>query len=375
MIAHKRVWGRRIVAKAKTGLKKSSGKSDQNLLYVCAQPEPAPLVLPPDLLPEREFAIRIGAKKWVNGTVLHYHFLDRIGAPSWRWTESQRKIVRSAFGIWKALGIGLSFVEVADPTEAEIRIGCEQGAGSWSYVGTDNLKYSDLGRTMNFGWDLTTSWGKATALHELGHALGLSHEHQNPKAGIVWNETKVYQHFAAPPNGWDQTKTFNNILRKLSSSDAEGSSWDPASIMEYPFVPGLISAPKPYDMKGIGENVTLSAGDKDWVRRWYPATSAPAPIAVMQFERLDSTPGKQSDYEFRPDATRKYRIQTVGEADCLLVVFEVRDGEPRHFVAQDDSGADENLSMKVKMVKGRTYILRVRVNFVNSTQGVGLLIS
>jgi hypothetical protein len=363
------------VAKPKQKSSSTAGKSVKDQLYVCAQPEPAPVVLPAGLLPEREFAIRIGAKKWVNGTVLHYHFLDRLSAPTWKWVEAQRAIVRWAFGIWKALGVGLSFVEVADATEAEIRIGCQQGAGSWSYVGTDNLNYSDLGRTMNFGWDLTTAWGKATALHEIGHALGMSHEHQNPQSGILWNEAKVYEHFAGPPNNWNQTKTFNNILKKLSASEVEGSSWDPTSIMEYPFAPGLISAPKPYDTQGIGQNVALSANDKDWVRRWYPAIAAPVPIAPMQLERLDSAAGKQTDFVFKPDATRKYRIQTVGEADCLLVVFEVRDGEPRHFVAQDDSGANDNLSLKVKMVKGRTYVLRVRVNFVNSPQGVGLLIS
>ena len=46
-------------------------------------------------------------------------------------------------------------------------------------------------RTMNFGWDLTTSYGHDTALHEIGHTLGFPHEHQNPTAGIVWNEPAV----------------------------------------------------------------------------------------------------------------------------------------------------------------------------------------
>jgi hypothetical protein len=235
-------------------------------VLLCAQPAPVPIVLPNGLSPTRESAIRIGAKKWVNGTILHYHFLDRSTAPNWTWTETQKDVVRWAFGIWKQLGIGLSFVEVGDVTEAEIRIGCLRDNRSWSYVGTDNLTNRDLGRTMNFGWDLTTTWGKATAIHEIGHAIGLSHEHQNPKAGIVWNEQQVYEYFSGQPNNWDHSTIYNNILRKLDVSEVEGSNWNPRSIMEYPFRPGLIISPKPYDTKGIGENTTLSQADIEWGR-------------------------------------------------------------------------------------------------------------
>jgi hypothetical protein len=58
-----------------------------------------------------------------------------------------------------------------------------------------------------------------------------------------------------------------------------------------------------------------------------------------------------------------------------VVIFEVRDDAPRHFVSDDDSGAEANAMIKTKMVKGRTYVIRVRVNFVSSPDGVGLLIS
>jgi hypothetical protein len=342
---------------------------------LCAQPEPTPVVLPPGLDALRALAIQIGAKKWINGTVLHYHFPDRITAPKWKWVEPQKAVVRGAFDIWKGLGIGLSFVEVADASEAEILIGCEQNNRSWSYVGTDTLGHNNLGRTMNFGWDLTTNWGKATAIHEIGHAIGLSHEHQNPKSGIVWDEDKVHAYFSGPPNNWPATTIVQNILRKLNAAEIDGSDWDPLSIMEYPFGPGLIKSPQPYDTQGVGENTALSAADKEWVRRWYPATGAPVPIAVMQFERIPAAAGSQSDFLFKPAATRKYKVQTAGESDCRLVIFEVRDGEPRHHVAEDDSGRDANASIRTKLIKGRTYLIRVRVNFAASADGLGLLVS
>jgi hypothetical protein len=338
---------------------------------LCLQPQPLPIVLPEGLAPERVQAIRLNKKKWVNGTRLHYHFL---ASNRWAWLEKQKAVVRWAFKAWKDLQIGLEFAETDDPTEAEVRIGALQGDGSWSYVGTDILKYQDLGRTMNFGWDLTTPWGRATALHEIGHTLGMPHEHQNPRAGIVWNEAKVYAAFSGAPNNWDRDTINANILRKLRPTEVEGSHWDPRSIMHYPFKPGLITSPKPYDKTGIGENVSFSAGDKEWARRFYPGDAAAVAIAPLQLERLDALAGQQRDYVFEPMATREFTVRTVGDSDSKIVIFEERDGEPRHFAAADDSGLEANAAIVAKFVKGRRYIIRVRVHYIMSPDGVGLLV-
>jgi hypothetical protein len=56
------------------------------------------------------------------------------------------------------------------------------------------------------------------------------------------------------------------------------------------------------------------------------------------------------------------------------VVFEERDGKPRHLASRDDSGEESNATIKVKMVKGRHYVIRVRVHYVMSPDGVGLLV-
>jgi hypothetical protein len=342
---------------------------------LCRQPAAKPVPLPAGISPVRASAIRIGAKKWVNGTVIHYYFLN--SPPQWQWIAEQEDVVRWAVGVWSRIGIGLSFVEVTDPTEAEIFIGCSQTDGSWSLVGTDNLDATlrDNGRTLNYGWDLTTDWGKATTLHELGHVVGFSHEHQSPNAGIVWNAQAVYAYFSGPPNNWDQATIDGNIIQKLDPAVVQGSTWDPTSIMEYPFQPGLIVAPKPYDATGIGENLTLSTDDMTWVKAWYPAAAgAPAAIGAMQLQSLNATPGQQTDFRFVPDATREYTIATVGEADTRLVVFEERDDEPRHLVSGDDSGTESNVTLKAKLVKGRIYFIRARVNFSASPSGVGLIV-
>ena len=56
---------------------------------------------------------------------------------------------------------------------------------------------------------------------------------------------------AKPPNSWSRATTFHNILEKLSTQEVEGSSWDPDSIMEYEFEPGLIDEPDKYDSQGL----------------------------------------------------------------------------------------------------------------------------
>jgi len=338
---------------------------------ICASRHPAPIVLPPGISPFRAQSIRTVMKKWANGTVLHYHFLADAG---WQWPEVQKEAVRSAFQTWKDLTLGLEFAETADPSEAEVRIGFDQGDGSWSFVGTDILHNSDRNRTMNLGWDLTDDWGRATALHEIGHTLGLEHEQQNYKAGIQWNEDLVYSTFGGPPNNWDRDTIYSNILAKLNPRETEATAWDPVSIMQYPFPAELIAAPPPFNRDGIGENTELSEQDIASVRRFYPPLAPAAPIGVMDLHPLAAEAAGQRDFVFAPSATRSYTIRTIGEADTKLVLFTERDGEPRYVAANDDSGTPDNAQITAKLVKGERYIIRARTHFIEDGKDHGLVI-
>ena len=223
-----------------------------------------------DVSPDRQDAILSTGDKWVNGTNIHYYLYanGRFGG-----ADDEREVVRRAFQAWKDVGIGLIFTEVTDIQDAELRIGFLRNNGSWSYIGTVALRIGQNERTMNFGWDITQSGpnGLDTAIHEIGHALGLKHEHQNPNAGIVWNRQAVYDHFArtqSPP--WNTAKTDNNILNTLDPSTVDGSDWDPNSIMHYSFGRGLIDQPAQF-RNGLRPAPGLSDRDKDVVLRFYPS--------------------------------------------------------------------------------------------------------
>ncbi|MFJ8158988.1 M12 family metallopeptidase [Streptomyces sp. NPDC094468] len=347
----------------------------------CSLPRQSDPAFAPGLAAERLGALIGGRRMWVNGTVLHYCFLDAatdasvIPVPGtaemrrvpWGGTEEQRDVVRESFREWQDLGIGVRFAEVRDRGEAELRIGFQAGGGSWSAVGRDALAVGAGERTMNLGWDLTEPGGRWTALHEIGHALGMRHEHQSPFAGVHWDDEAVYTALAGPPHHWSRDRTDRAILRKLDPAEANGSVWDPHSVMQFPFGPGLILEPEQYH-NGLYPPGSLSPADKEFVLRWYPPAEAPAALVPFRSAPLGLGPGGQADFAVEPPETREYSVGTFGACDSVVVVFEEREGEPRYLAGHDDGGTAHNALVGVRLVKGRRYVVRVRLH---STWGSG----
>jgi len=325
--------------------------------------------------PGRASAIRAIASKWLNKTVLHYAF---FGHGKYAVPKEQADAVRQAFATWKAVGIGLEFREVTDLADAEVRIGFSLAMGeSQSSVGRDVLNVPLTEPTTLYGWDLTTKYGRGTALHELGHVFGMEHEHQSPFAGIKWNEQAVYDSLGKPPNSWSRQVTFHNILEKLDPQQVEGSTWDPDSIMEYEFEKGLIVEPAKYQ-DGLVPPGVLSKADKDWVVTWYPGEGTAAPTTeIKAFHSISAElkAGEQRDFIFHPTQSRSYTITTHGATDTLLGLFEQIDGEPRFVAGDDDSGEERIASIKQKLFKGRTYIVRLRLFHPGQTGTTALLVS
>jgi hypothetical protein len=329
--------------------------------------------MPAHIDPARARAIFQNSKKWVNGTELKYYFFDQQSDGDYRyyadgtrewvpWTadDDQKDAVRQAFDIWQEVGIGLTFKEVARREEAEIRIGFMSRDGAWSYVGRDILNVGDNKRTMNFGWDVSDDVD--TCVHEIGHTLGMSHEHQNPFAGIVWDEEAVYAALAAPPNEWSRDTTYHNIIRKIDADSVQGSSWDRDSIMHYPFEAGMIKEPAQFRTSPLYPRPGLSERDKTWARTFYPPLDPQHPrLEAYRSEELYLGEGEQADFVIEPDATRKMTIQTFGSSDTVMVLFEDVNGELQYRSADDDSGQDLNARIEHKLIADQRYVLRIRL--------------
>lgn len=324
----------------------------------------------PTVTPKRARLILLSDNKWANGTVLHYYFYRR---PS-RWTGSDAHLatVRQAFQNWKDVGIGLDFKEVNSPDEAEIRISFQSRIGHWSYIGRDILEFGPDEPTMNL--DKSDNWGIDTAMHEIGHTLGILHEHQSAIAGIEWNEEAVYSRFSQPPNSWSRQDIFDNIIAKVDVDHVQGSSWDPDSIMHYSFEAGLIRNPAPYQ-NGLRPAPGLSEKDKQWVREFYPPLKQADYKTLQPFQsvQLKLEPSEQKNYVVQPTATRDYNFQTFGRSDTVLVLFEDVAGDLRYRTADDDSGVERNAYFQAKLYAGRKYILRVRLYYQHRYGDFGVM--
>ncbi|PWQ94728.1 M12 family metallopeptidase [Leucothrix arctica] len=331
--------------------------------------------------PFRSFAIFALDQIWMKGSEITYHFFDESSdygylesdtdqknKVSWVGVEAEKELVRKAFNVWNSVGIDLDFVEVTDRKQAKIRIGFMKGDGSWSAVGTDCLLYKHADtRTMNFGWRI--SGDPDLALHEIGHALGMHHAHQNKNAGIEWNEEAVIKEFSGKPNYWSEEDIRNNILAPLAPAKYSASNWDKDSCMQYHLNAGLIKEPTEYMTKALLPKGGLSDLDKEWLKKIYgpeeQAQNASA-IEVLKSEKLQMNNGDQKNFPIEVNETREYSIQLSGKSDAVMVLFEETSSGWQQIAASNDSGTDANALIQQTLHADKRYNLRIQLYWEGS---------
>lgn len=290
----------------------------------------------------RPRAIAIADKRWINGSKIRIGFLEG--------TQSQIDMVRDIAPQWTHHA-NLKF-EFTDAMDAEIRVTFDASDGAWSYVGTDNLNISKPQATLNLGWQ-----DEGVILHEFGHMIGLSHEHQNPDQGIQWNEQVVIEELARAPNFWDEATVRHNVLDKYSADILLGTKFDPDSIMLYAF-------PAAWTLNGFAthENDELSQIDEAFVKseKMYPSMDPADQRAVplelgKTIEAEISTAGEEDLYKLILDQSSVCTIQTRGSTDVVMQLYGP-DSSTRLVAEDDDGGTGLNSMIEAALQPGQYYV-------------------
>lgn len=154
--------------------------------------------------------------------------------------------------------------QIAYGKEGDIRISDDEGLkGNWSMLGTEAKDVPQGEPTMHLDRNDNSKEFRRIALHEIGHALGLEHEHQHPEHDINWNEEAVYT-AAKQNNNWDQEYVYHNLFELLTGDGLLITAYDKKSVMHYPIDPSATT-----DNRGVATNDSLSDADKKIIRKLY----------------------------------------------------------------------------------------------------------
>ncbi len=262
-----------------------------------------------------------GFKLWPSGKVLDVCFLN--GA------ENRRAFFAESVKSWldgtslKAdFGATPAFRTCDRAHLSDMRISFARG-GSWSFVGTDSLKFAPGRASLNIdyalsgpldSYDLTKF--KRLILHEFGHAIGFEHEHQSPEArcDAEFDWDYLYNNM-----GWGKQTVDRNMKALVAGPRANWitTPYDQTSIMHY-------ALPEKFFKKGtqsqcfVPENNDLSKVDKELALKTYPPAPENVPVAsndaILQ-ERADATSAALSSLELPPEQLGKIGVKI---ADILI---------------------------------------------------------
>lgn len=156
----------------------------------------------------------------------------------------------------------------------QVRISRGRG-GYWSYLGTDILTVPQSEPTMNLeGFSANTSEAEYRRIvrHEVGHTLGMPHEHLRREIVEKLDVQKTLAYFRRT-QGWSEATIRSNVLTPLEESRIMASEiTDEVSIMAYG-LPASITK----DGRPIPGGNDFSRVDREFVAKLYPKAKPPEP--------------------------------------------------------------------------------------------------
>lgn len=262
----------------------------EHLLYIYTQPAGA---TGPSLAENQLVA---GKRRWEQGRTLRVCLFGG--------NASVAKLIRDVASEWNNYGnIKFDFGPegswynclVPSAGFFQIRVGFTD-RGYWSTVGNDaevrllplqpsmnladfNTTYTDLRQSPNTVVQLAKPYDIAVIRHEFGHAMGLLHEHQNPKLNclqqIRWKGSgNVFDYLAKPPNNWNPDEVERNLgYVGVTDPDYKAGDPDPKSVMMYS-LPAQIFVEGTSSECYVSVNYTISQKDKEIVAAIYPRNGA-----------------------------------------------------------------------------------------------------
>lgn len=168
----------------------------------------------------------------------------------------------------------VTFVETTGTGQVRIS---REGAGFWSYLGTDIRLIPTNRPTMNlqrFSMQTIESEYRRVVRHETGHTLGFPHEHMRKELIARIDRQKAYRYFLQT-QGWNAAMVDAQVLTPLDDRTIMSTPPDQTSIMCYQ-LPGSITK----DGKPILGGTDINATDFGFAGKIYPiagrsATEAP----------------------------------------------------------------------------------------------------
>ncbi|HEX5103981.1 MAG TPA: M12 family metallopeptidase [Pirellulaceae bacterium] len=209
--------------------------------------------------------------------------------------------------------IDLKFDVVHDPARAVVRVRCSRLVGHASHIGSDGLRVPVNQETMTLGFsdlidfEKQPKYNEFVVLHEVGHALGLIHEHNRGDAALDFDRGRTIAYFAT--RGLNAAQVQYNIFDRWTKPLVKFSEYDPKSIMHYMFPKEIMRSGQ-----GTAQNFELSPNDIRMAQEMYGAADGspppPAPPRPTSGETQMAIDGAPAAVNLRPGqaVTLKFQV-------------------------------------------------------------------